>query len=148
MAEFGLPDADSRLGSIISLWKKIDFVYSPVVIRNGFLSGSFSLNMIRSDFVDVINSEAAIYTTSKGSRLNWLEWLCLEGNKTIIKDYVIELGPNPRSRTGMAVMRGEISGKWSVPSEFSGTINDNWITRSINSITPNIQQVIKEGMGF
>ena len=148
MAEFGLPDADSRLGSIISLWKKIDFVYSPVVIRNGFLSGSFSLNMIRSDFVDVINSEAATYTTSKGSRLNWLEWLCLEGNKTIIKDYVIELGPNPRSRTGMAVMRGEISGKWSVPSEFSGTINDNWITRAIDSITPNIQQVIKEGMGF
>lgn len=147
-AQFGLPDADSRLNSILSLWKKVDFIYNPVVVRNNYLSGSFSLNMIRSDFLDVINTEAAVFITSKGSSLNWLEWLCLEGNKTIIKDYVIELGPNPRSRTGMAVMRGEISGKWSVPSEFSGTIDNNWITRAIDSVTPNIQQAIKEGMGF
>lgn len=147
-AQFGLPDADSRLSSIVSLWKKIDFIYNPVVVRNNYLSGSFSLNMIRSDFLDVINTEAAVFVTPKGSQLNWLEWLCLEGNKTIIKDYVIELGPNPRSRTNMAIMRGEVSGKWSVPSEFSGTIENNWITRAIDSVTPNIQQAIKEGMGF
>lgn len=146
-AEFGLPDSDSRVFSILEFWKNIQVQYRPVKIKNNTnLSASFSINMIKSDYSDVISLSAATFTTEKGSELNWLEWLLLFGNKTIIKDYEIQLGANPRSRTGLAVMKGVISGKWSVPAEFSGTINNNWITRSIDSADGKINKLLQDSL--
>lgn len=146
-AEFGLPDSDSRVSSILEFWKNIQVKYEPVKIRNNTkLSGNFTISMIKSDYSDVISLGAATFVTEKGSELNWLEWLLLFGNKTIIKDYEVELGPNPRSRTGLAIMRGVISGKWSVPSEFAGTVNNNWITRSIDSVDSQINKLLLDSL--
>jgi hypothetical protein len=144
--EFGLPDSDSRLSSIINFWKKINTDYKSVSINNNKISGGFSINMISGDYSDVINSSAAVLTTEKGVDLNWLEWLLLFGNQTIIKDYVVEFGVNPRSRTGRAIMRGVQKGKWSVPPEFAGTQNNNWITRAIDSVDSEINNILKEAM--
>lgn len=144
--EFGLPDSDSRVASIVNFWKKINTDYKSLSINGNKLSGGFTINMIDSDYGDVINLPAAVFTTEKGTDLNWLEWLLLFGNKTIIKDYVIEFGVNPRSRTGRAVMRGVQKGKWSVPSEFAGTKNNNWITRAIDSIDTEINSILKEAI--
>jgi hypothetical protein len=141
-AEFGLPDSDTRLNSIMGFWQNINVEYKTITVGRSVLKGGFVINMIKRDFSDIINSSVAILTTEKGTDLNWLEWLLLFGNQTIIKDYNVELGPNPRSRTGMAVMKGVISGKWSVPAEYSGTINNNWITRSIDSIEGEIQNIL------
>lgn len=142
-AEFGLPDSESRVNNIIEFWKNIVVQYNKVKIKNGsYLVSNFTISMIQSDFSDIINSPDASFTTEKGSQLNWLEWLLLFGNQTIIKDYEIKLGPNPNSRTGLAVMKGVVSGKWSVPSEFAGTINNNWITRSIDSIESDINKLL------
>lgn len=146
-AEFGLPDSDSRVSSILQFWRNIVVEYRPVKVKNNInLSANFTINMIKSDFSDAISLGAATFTTEKGSELNWLEWLLLFGNKTIIKDYEVVLGPNPRSRTGLAVMRGVISGKWSVPSEFAGTINNNWITRSIDSVDSQINKLLLDSL--
>jgi hypothetical protein len=145
-AEFGLPDGQSRADAIIALITKIGFEFKPIKHTGYNLSGSFILTMIESDFKSALSSPAATFTTEKGTQLDWLEWLLLLGNKTIIKDYVVDIGPNPRSRTGMAVMRGVKSGKWQVPSAFSGTINNNWITRSIDSVEQDIKQLIQESI--
>lgn len=144
--EFGLPDSDARLGTILSFWQKLYIDSSPIKISGDQLAGSFSLKMIPSDFSDVLGSSAAVLVTEKKQSLNWLEWLLLFGNQTIIRDYVVEFGSNPRSRTGQAVMRGVKSGKWSVPAEFSGTLNDNWITRAIDSVESNINSILKESL--
>jgi hypothetical protein len=144
--EFGLPDSDSRLASLLSFWQKINTEYKDININNNKLSGGFTISMINSDYSDAISLPAAVLTTEKGTDLNWLEWLLLFGNKTIIKDYVVEFGPNPRSRTGRAVMKGVQKGKWSVPSEFSGTKNNNWITRAIDSADAEINSILKEAM--
>ena len=92
------------------------------------------------------NDEDALkqFKQYKGTDLNWLEWLLLFGNKTIIRDYVVEFGDNPRSRTGRAVMKGVKSGKWGVPPEFAGTKNNNWITRAIESADSEINSILKE----
>jgi hypothetical protein len=146
-AEFGLPDSESRVNNIIEFWKNIRIKYNRVKIKNNStLSGSFTLSMIPSDFSDVINLPSASFTTEKGSQLNWLQWLLLFGNQTIIKDYEIKLGPNPNSRTGLAVMKGVISGKWSVPAEFAGTENNNWITRAIDSAESDINKLLKNSL--
>jgi hypothetical protein len=145
--EFGLPDSDSRVQTILNFWTKINVEYKKVSINNNTkLAGGFILTMIPSDYSDVLSSSAAVFTTEKGTDLNWLEWLLLFGSKTIIRDYEVEFGYNPKSRTGQAIMRGVKRGKWSVPSQFSGTQNNNWITRAIDSVESDIYKILSEAM--
>jgi hypothetical protein len=86
-----------------------------------------------------------VIDSNSGKSLHWLEWLSLAGDKTIIKDYDIVYGPNKRSRTGLAIMRSQSGARWKVPSEFAGNIGDNWITRSIDSISDSIDIAIQSG---
>lgn len=146
MAEFGIPDSSSRLNTILDFWKNIKFEYKRTSIKNNKLEAKFILNMIRSDYADVLSLPESSFITEKRSELNWLEWLLLFGKKTIIKDYTVVLGPSPRSRTGMALMRGVKNGKWSVPSEFAGTKNNNWITRAIDSVDDQINKLLLESL--
>jgi hypothetical protein len=145
-AEFGLPDSESRVNSIINFWENITVEYKNTKISRGGLSGGFKISMIKRDFTDVLSTNDAVFITEKGDALNWLEWLLLFGNKTIIKDYNVQLGPNPRSRTGMAIMQGAVSGKWSVPNSYSGTINNNWITRAIDSADASINNILLKAL--
>jgi hypothetical protein len=144
--EFGLPDSDSRINTILQFWKKVNAEYKTVLIQRKKLVGGFVINMIDQSYADVLNLSVSSFITEKGSILNWLEWLLLFGNKTIIKDYTVEIGPNARSRTGQAVMKGIQKSKWSVPSQFSGTPNDNWITRAIDSATPQINKLFNQAI--
>lgn len=70
---------------------------------------------------------------SKGYSLPWLKWLLTQGTATIVKNFEVKLGPNPSSRTGMAIMV-ESDTNWSVPPQFAGVEENNWITRAIESI--------------
>lgn len=140
--EFGIPDSGSRLEEILSFWKFIDVEYSKARISGKKISGSFVISMIRSDYSDVLSSSAAVLLTEKGQQLNWLEWLLLFGDKTIIKEYNIQFGANPKSRTGGAIMRATSSGKWAVPSQFSGTASSNWITRAIDSVGDQVNDLL------
>ena len=140
--EFGLPDSADRLNTILKFWTKINADYSKPKLIGNKLYGGFSIYMIDSTYSDVLASSAASFVTEKNSTLNWLEWLLLFGNKTIIKDYVVQFGYNPNSRTGKAIMKGVARGKWSVPSEFAGTAGNNWITRAIDSVDIQINNVI------
>ena len=145
-AEFGLPDSEARVETIINFLENTHFEYSSLLVSNGKLKGKFSLNLIKSDFSDIISLPAAIFTTEKGTDLEWLKWLLLEGDRTIIKDYEVALGPYPNSRTGMAVMKNSIKGKWSVPPQFSGTISNNWLTRAIDSVSGDIENLINSSL--
>jgi hypothetical protein len=140
-AEFGIADSDTRLNALLEFWQNITAKYNKVSVRGNTLVGGFSISMIRSDYSDVLSSSVATVVTEKGKELNWLEWLLLFGNKTIIKDYTVELGPNQRSRTNMAIMKGSVSGKWSVPAQYSGTQDNNWITRSIDLVSSEIENL-------
>lgn len=145
--EFGIPDPGTKLTGLLDLWtQNIDIIYNAPTISGNKIKGSFSVNMIRVDFSDVLYSDYAnMYDALRGYSLPWLEWLVLEGNKTIIKDYGIVIGPNKSSRTGMAIMRGS-AGSWKVPSQFAGTVGDNWITRAIDAAEGSIEEVIKKAL--
>lgn len=145
--EFGIPDPSSKLSGLLELWSRnIQINYSAPKISNGSIRGSFSANMIRVDFSDVLYSDyAVVYDALRGYSLPWLEWLLLEGNKTIIKNQDVVLGPNRSSRTGFALMRPSPS-SWKVPSEYSGTISDNWITRAIDNAENEINSAIEKAL--
>lgn len=145
--EFGIPDPSSKLAGLLDIWStNIKINYSPPTISNSKIKGSFSANMIKVDFSDVLYTDYAIvYDTMRGYTLPWLEWLLLEGNKTIIKNQSVIFGSNKYSRTGFAVMR-DSSSSWRVPSQYAGTISDNWITRAIDGAESQINSVIEQAM--
>lgn len=144
--EFGIPDAINKINSIISIWiKNIQYEYKEPSIKGSQIKASFTAQMIKSDFSDVLGTDYAYVNDSlRGYSLPWLEWLLLDGTKTIVKNYQVVLGQNRVSRTGMAIMRQSASSGWSVPSEFAGSIADNWITRAIDRSEPQILALLEE----
>jgi len=145
--EFGIPDAQSKLAGLLDIWSKnIDITYTPPkIIGSGEIRAKFSISMIKIDFSDVLYSEyASSMNVLAGYSLPWLQWLLLDGNTVLVSGYQLIVGPNVRSRTGFAIMRASPTGSWKVPSEFAGTINDNWITRSLGRASEEINKFLQK----
>jgi hypothetical protein len=141
--ELGIPNPAINLEGLINIWtNSIEFSYNRPIISNNKIKSSFSVNMIRADFSDVLSTDFAIVVdTVRGYDLPWLKWLLLDGTKTIVQDYEVLFGQNNASRTGFAIMTPS-NRSWKVPSQYSGTISDNWITRAIDDASPQIQDVL------
>ena len=144
-AELGIPDPVSRLSRLLDIWIANTRVsFSAPVASGSKINGQLKIEMIKADLSDVNGSDISfVIDANTGKSVYWLEWLTLAGDKTIIKNYDVILGPNRRSRTGFAIMRQVAGGRWKVPSEFAGTINNNWITRSIDSVADKIENLLE-----
>jgi hypothetical protein len=141
--ELGIPDSSQKLQGLINIWlNNIEFNYNKPIISNNKIKSSFSINMIRSDFSDVLSSDFAIVQDNERNyNLNWLRWLLLDGNKIIVPNQEVVFGQNKASRTGFAVMR-KSNKSWKVPSFYSGTQDENWITRAIDTVSSDIYSVV------
>jgi hypothetical protein len=142
--ELGVPDTN-LIYSIINIWiNNINVNNNPIKIRGSQLIGGFTINMIKSDYSDVLASSAAqIKDSSTGSIIPWLEWLLLRGGDIIVNNYEVQLGPSISSRTGGAIMVSSQK-DWRVPPEFAGTSEDNWVYRAITKLDSTISKIIKE----
>lgn len=126
MNEFGIEDSARKLSDIMKVW--LESINTEYNTRSGVLT----INMCLSDFRDVLGLEAASIITEKGTELEWLRWLLLDGDKTIVRDFHIEYNPL-YSRTDSDIMvKG---GSWKVPAEFSGSLGDNFVTRALDTIS-------------
>jgi flagellar assembly factor FliW len=146
--ELGIPNSSSVLAGLLNIWSSnIDITYKAPVISNNKIKSSFSISMIAVDFSDVLYSEYAIVSdTLRGYDLPWLQWLLLEGNRILVPNYQVVLGPNKRSRTGFAIMRQSNNKSWKVPAEFSGNIKDNWITRALDKASDEVNTLLKKAL--
>jgi len=144
LGEFGLDGAGNRLSEILSFWEKLTVKYEKPKVQRNQIFGSFSLSMIQSDYSDVLGTGASVVTTDHGDQLEWLKWLLLFGDKTIIRNYHVELGPNIRSRSGNGIM--VVGGRWHVPTAYAGTVKSNWITKAIDSSGEEIMNLMKQAL--
>jgi hypothetical protein len=144
-AHFGLPDdAAKRLEEIVQIWlKEITIDPNPVVVKSSTVRGGFKLNMLENDWINVISAQDASIITAVGQVLPWLEWLLIEGDKIIIRDFEVVMKPAPQSRSGMAIMIKKKSGRWRVPPEFAGTTNNNFVTKLLENLDSDIEQIIE-----
>lgn len=138
--QFGLPDSVSRIKAILETIDKSLFVeyYNPKITGQS-ISGGFFIGMVNSDFSDILSLSEATFITEKGTPLEWLKWLLLEGDKTIISGYEFNIGNFKNSRTGGGIMSSSVSGSWRVPPEFAGSAENNWITRAVDSVSDQIE---------
>jgi hypothetical protein len=145
--EFGIPDANTKISELIEFWiNGMQFIYKPPVISGSKIKSSFSISMIKIDFSDVLGSDAAyVRDNIRGYSLPWLEWLVFDGSKVIVPGYDVVIGPNSRSRTGFALMRIS-NNDWRVPPEFAGTIENNWITRAIDSASADVTAALERSL--
>lgn len=143
--EFGISDPENRLSQILSVIQSGSIVTkNPTKISTRGISGGIQLQMVKADFSDLLTLGSASFVTEKGTQLNWLQWLLIEGDSIIIDEYAYNPGSNPRSRTGMGVMRKANGAFWRVPPEFAGNIKNNWITRAIDSASSLINQELNK----
>ena len=136
LAEFGLTDVVNKLDIIIN-----------TVVQNieiEIKDTKLSLFAVSSNFDELLQLSEAQQLTNKGQSLDWLQWLLIYGDKTIIRDYEVEFNPTVKSRSGLAIMVKSKRAKWHVPSEYAGTRTNNWITRAVDNIQDNkIERIIQ-----
>lgn len=141
--DLGIPDAGPKIAGLIDTWVRgIVIDPDPPRIINNQIKASISASAFKVDFSDVLQlSEARVYDYVRRYDLPWLEWLLFYGTAPIITGFDVVYMKTSRSRTGGAVMRTGDS--WSVPQEFAGTIQDNWITRSIKEHEKEIMSLLE-----
>ena len=99
------------------MWDNLEVKFDPPKIKGSQIVGGLQISMINSNYNDVLRLSGSV-TETKVKNYIRLEWLLLLGDKTIIRDYEIFIGPNPDSRTGGAVMKKVVGGKWKVLVNF------------------------------
>lgn len=107
-------------------------------------SNALSIYIQPSDFSNLLSNNFAQITTEKGVSLPWLQWLLTEGDAIVVTQYSVEYGPSSSSRSGGATMK--VGGVFKVNSAFSGTVDDNFITRALDGYQDKIQQIIRDNI--
>jgi len=142
--QLGLPDGARRIQEIISIW--IESITAKGRISKGRLLGSIDIGIFREGWSDVMASPAAIlnYTNNQGQTksLEWLRWLLLEGDKTIVAGF--DFVSSKRGRTGLGVMVESRGGSWKVPAQFTGTDRDNFAIRALVGANKEIEKMAEQ----
>lgn len=124
---FGKIDSQRSVDAI-----KLSVINSISVTLDKFtpsLKGSLSINVQPSSFANLLSLPEG-HTIYNGGDLHWLEWLLLHGDTIIIVDYYYD----PKSGIGRTRLGNMKSGaSFRVPPEFSGTIDNNFITRALTN---------------
>lgn len=145
--EFGIINPQEKLQQILETIRSGIYIqYDAPSISGNKIKGKFKLEMIRSDFADLLSIGAASFETEKGVQINWLEWLLLQGDTVIVSDYYFVFGPFQSSRTGGGIMRSKTGSSWRVPPEFAGNIKNNWITRAIDAVGGDISSLLEQSI--
>ena len=69
----------------------------------------------------------------------------IEGTNDVVVGFDISFGDYKQSRSKKAIMI-ESHSSWHVPSAYSGTNQDNWLTRAINGIEGKIGIIIENNL--
>ena len=150
-AQFGLIDISKMLDSIIdSILAEIYIDLRPFQYKGGnVIAGGLSIRAMKKDLSYLFNMRGASYKSNEYD-IPWLEWLLSAGDGPIIFNWYIsfQLSPNEvlRSRSGRAVMRPQLGARWSVPQQFAGTKNDNWITRAMDYAWAPTMDVVQKAL--
>lgn len=137
-------DNPAKIDNIVNIWSdNLVVESSPITIGASSLKGSISFSMIKQDYSDVLSSiDASITDKNTGSVVPWLYWLLLGGGDILVENYAIKIGPNPRSRSGNAIMVSS-NKNWRMPSKYVGVADNNWVYRAISSLDSTIENMIQ-----
>jgi hypothetical protein len=141
--DFGVVSSSEAAADIAkSVEESIIIEWLPV---NAALTGiALNIKIQPSDLANVLNAVPPV-VTKKGKSLPWIEWLLLAGDSPVIMEYHVEEGDF--GRTGEAHMvRGGSYKVGRVNPSFSGTIDDNFITRALSGKEFEIGNILADSL--
>lgn len=142
-SDFGLPD-DVTQEVIYAIANSTYVYFRDFQFTKANVNNILSIYIQPADFKNLLNSDFAMVQTDKGQSLPWLRWLLLEGDAIIINQYHVSSGSYPTSRTGEAIMVPK--GVFKVDSNFSGTAEDNFITRALDRYEERISEIVRNNL--
>lgn len=92
------------------------------------LRGTIEFSFQPSDFSNLLGLEEGHQITEKGTDLHWLDWLLTKGDSVIVIGY--SYSTDDRGRSGLGTMKK--GGSFRVNPSYSGTPNNNFITKALN----------------
>jgi hypothetical protein len=143
--EIGIGDT-SVVDEVVDLFaQSINFNINQVKVGSKGIDAVLSFTIVGSDdFERILQSNAAVITSENGAMLPWLTWLLLKGGDEIVLNNKVLFKPSPASRTGQAIMVPTKGGGWRVPARYTGTESNNWVTRAMSKIEPDILNAMKK----
>ena len=126
---FGLPDADVVTTIVYAIANSTRVKFKNFKFTKSTVSNVLSVYIQPTDMRNILGLEEAYVETEMGEELPWLQWLLLRGDEVIIVDYHV-LYRDGAGRSGGAIMVPR--GVYKVDSQYSGTVEDNFITRAIS----------------
>jgi hypothetical protein len=131
--ELGVVDGAGDIAKIIDdIVSKITMSISNIGTPSKGIDISIMI-FIDEEYTNLYSKTYSSYTTKSGTKIEWLNWLLEAGNSDVVFGYKIKYGVEI-GRTGDAVMMPSQSANWSVPPEFSGVADNNFITRSFEGV--------------
>lgn len=149
--ELGVVDAQNSIGHALAQWLASYTVLSvPVRIFGGQLVGGYSFNIVSTNWGNVTSLSTSSYTSYPSNvQVEWLKQLLEGGYSFFPSNYRVIFNPGllgNHSRTGLAIMRKSSHG-YKVPVEHAGTENDNFVTRALEPLQNQFEQIIGEEVG-
>lgn len=129
------------------------------VSRNEYqrLTAGFSrLHDVGGNRIEPVHPSPKPFLNQRGTttlrEIPWLAWLLLRGSAPIVQGYEMVFGNFPTtrklgqhmSRTGKAIMVPKPSGFWRMPVEHAGTTDNNFVTRALEGIDIEIEQIVRQ----
>jgi hypothetical protein len=132
---FGIPgNTDNIVNTIVS--SVVNSISIKFVPYSKNLKGGLELNFQPSNFANLLSLPEG-HTRIENGDLHWLDWLLKRGDNIIIVNYQY----NPTSGLGRSGLGNMVAGgSFRVPPQFSGTEDNNFITRAL--IGPNQEKQI------
>lgn len=139
--DIGLPSMAAVRDSIVEFVSKSFNLRKLPARRNDF--GGISIVILKEGIQPLLSLPYASYTSRRG-QVDWLEWLLTAGTSEVISNYKVLYGPfETYSRTGEAIMIPSKKGGFKLEPEHAGTIDDNWITRSLSRVEYRIKDIFE-----
>jgi hypothetical protein len=141
--DFGL-DFDPTETIIYAIANSTYINFKGFRLNKNSVTNILSVYIQPSDFKNILSMSDASVLTDKGQSLPWLEWLLLEGDAIIVTEYHVEYGAYESSRSGGAIMKP--SGVFRVNPAYSGTAENNFITRALASYGDQIKEIVRKSI--
>jgi len=124
---FGIPAGTipGVVGSILAAIKDSVHVFFKPFDKD--LNGNLEIRFQPSGFENLLSLPAGHLVYENGD-LHWLNWLITRGSSIIIANYQY-MAKAGAGRSGLGTMT--IGGSFRVPPGFSGTLDDNFVTRAL-----------------
>lgn len=137
--EFGLSDA--QIAKLPELFEELISVSYTYAILNQKKIAYLAIHIL--DYDQIPYEKGSYYSNT--NLVEWLKWLLFEGTDVAVSEYAVKTlkKPTRNSRTEFTIMIGPSDNfSYSVPPEFAGDINNNFLTKVVKQSEQEILKII------